>query len=59
MTKASFIKKGERVRNLLKLIYNDVRGPLNASARGEYQYFITYTDDLNRYSYIYLMKHKS
>ena len=28
-------------------------------ARGGYRYFLTFTDDLNRYGYIYLMKHKS
>src|SRR5688572_26197357 len=28
-------------------------------AKGGFQYFITYTDDLSRYGYVYLMKHKS
>ena len=28
------------------------------SVRGGYNYFITFTDDLSRYGYIYLMKHK-
>ena len=28
-------------------------------ARGGYRYFLTFTDDLSRYGYIYLMKHKS
>ena len=28
-------------------------------ARGGYHYFITFTDDLRRYGYIYIMKHKS
>ena len=27
-------------------------------ARGEYRYFLTFTDDLSRYEYIYLKKHK-
>src|SRR4051812_12978349 len=27
--------------------------------RGGYRYFLTFTDDLSRYGYIYLMKHKS
>ena len=27
--------------------------------RGGYSYFITFTDDLSRYGYVYLMKHKS
>src|SRR3954449_4802744 len=29
------------------------------AARGGYRYFVTLTDDLSRYGYIYLMKHKS
>ena len=28
-------------------------------AHGGYRYFLTFTDDLSRYGYIYLMKHKS
>ena len=31
----------------------------DVEARGGYHYFLTFTDDLNRYGYIYLMKHKS
>jgi hypothetical protein len=32
---------------------------MSTTARGGYQYFITFTDDLSRYGYVYLMKHKS
>ena len=32
---------------------------MNVSARGGYRYFVTFTDDLSRYGYIYLMKLKS
>ncbi|KAL0345452.1 UNVERIFIED_CONTAM: Retrovirus-related Pol polyprotein from transposon TNT 1-94 [Sesamum radiatum] len=32
---------------------------MNTAARGGYSYFITFTDDLSRYGYVYLMKHKS
>src|SRR4051812_47788894 len=32
---------------------------MRTTARGGYEYFITFTDDLSRYGYIYLMKHKS
>ena len=37
----------------------DVCGPLSVDACGGYRYFLTFTDDLSRYGYIYLMKHKS
>ena len=32
---------------------------MSTTARGGYQYFVTFTDDLSRYGYIYLMRHKS
>ena len=32
---------------------------MNVKAHGKYRYFLTFTDDLSRYGYIYLMKHKS
>ena len=41
------------------MVHSDVCGPMSSSARGGYFYFITFTDDLSRYGYIYLMKHKS
>ena len=59
ITKSSFIEKGERASELLGLVHSDVCGPMSSSARGGYFYFITFTDDLSRYGYVYLMKHKS
>src|SRR3954464_8977198 len=32
---------------------------MSVEARGGYHYFLTFTDDLSRYRYIYLMKHSS
>ena len=43
----------------MELIHSDVCGPISTTARGGYQYFVTFTDDLSRYGYIYLMRHKS
>ena len=40
-------------------MHSDVCGPMNISTRGGYSYFITFIDDLSRYGYVYLMKHKS
>ena len=59
MTNKSFNKKGERVKELLELVHTDVCGPFPTLARGSYSYFITFTDDLSRFGYIYLMRHKS
>ena len=49
----------ERATYLLEIIHTDVCGPMNIKARDNYHYFLTFTDDLRRYEYIYLMKHKS
>ena len=57
MTKAPFIGHSERV-DLLGLVHIDVCGPISSTARGGYQYFITFTNDYSRYGYLYMMKHK-
>ena len=49
----------ERANDLLEIIHADVCGPMSVGARGRYHYFLTFTGDLRRYGYIYLMKHKS
>jgi len=49
----------EKASDLLEHIHTDVCGPMSSIARGGFQYFITFTDDLSRYGYVYLMKHKS
>ena len=33
--------------------------PFDVPARGNFVYFITFTDDLSRYGYVHLMRHKS
>ncbi|VFQ83200.1 unnamed protein product [Cuscuta campestris] len=57
--KAPFTGHGERVSDVLGLIHSDVCGPINTEARGGFSYFVTFTDDLSRYGYVYHMKHKS
>ena len=59
MTKIPFSRTMEGANNLLEIIHTNVCGPMSVEARGEYRYFLTFTDDLSRYGYIYLMKHKS
>ena len=59
MTKTPFSGTIERAADLLEIIHTDVCGPMSVDARGGYHYFLTFTDDLNIYGYIYLMKHKS
>ena len=59
MTKSPFKRKDERTNNFLDLIHTDVCGPMNISTKEGYYYFIIFSDDLSRYGYVYLMKHKS
>ena len=59
MTKTLFIGTLERANDLLEIIHTNVCGPMSVEARGGYHYFLTFTDDLSRYRYIFLMKHKS
>ena len=58
MTKDPFTRHNERASDLLGLIHTDVCGLISSLARGGFHYFITFTDDFNRYGYVYLMKHK-
>jgi hypothetical protein len=59
MTKTPFSGTMERATNLLEIIHTDVCDPMSVEARGGYRCVLTFTDDLNRYEYVYLMKHKS
>ena len=45
--------------NLLTLVHTDVCGPFDVPTRDNFVYFITFIDDLSRYGYVYLMRHKS
>ena len=53
MARLSFVGQEKRITELLALVHTDVQ------ATSGYTYFITFTDDLSRYRYVYLMKHKS
>ena len=59
MTKTLFFGTMKRAIDLLEIIHTDVCGPINIEALDKYHYFLIFTDDLSRYEYIYLMKHKS
>ena len=43
----------------MEIMHIDVCGPMSVEAPGGYRYFLIFTDNLSRYEYIYLMKHKS
>ena len=53
MTEKLLTGKGQRVQEYLELVHTDVCRTLNVQARGGFEYFITFTDDHSRYSYIF------
>ena len=53
-----FKEKGYRAKEVMDLVHTDLCGSMSTSARGGYEYFITFIDDYSRYGYIYLMCHK-
>ena len=59
MTKLPFIGHGERATDLLALVHTNVWGPFDLPVKGNFVYFIMFIDDLSRYGYVYLMRHKS
>ena len=59
MAKTPFSGTMERATNLLEIINTNVCSPKSVESRDGYRYVLTLTDDLSRYGYAYLMKHKS
>jgi hypothetical protein len=58
MTRTPFSGSMEWVPDLLEIIHTDVCGPMSVPTHSGYRYFVTFTNDLSRYGYVYLMKHK-
>jgi hypothetical protein len=59
MIKIPFSGIMERATDLLEIIHTDMCRPISISTRGGYRYFLTFTDELSRYGYVYLIKLKS
>jgi hypothetical protein len=48
-----------RAYEKLELVHSDICGPINPTSNGGNRYFITFTDDLTRKTWIYFLKEKS
>ena len=57
MAKLPFVGHKERATELLALVHIDMCGLFDMQVRDDYTYFITFTDDLSSYEYVYLIKH--
>nr|GEY47917.1 hypothetical protein [Tanacetum cinerariifolium] len=58
MARKPYTHQVERAKDLLGLIHTNVCGPFKIMSRQGASYFVTFTDDFNRYGYVYLLKHK-
>ena len=58
MAKTPFAGQEERVDSVLGLVHTDVCGSMSTQTREGHSYFITFTDDLSRFEFVFLMKHK-
>ncbi|GJS04394.1 retrotransposon protein, putative, ty1-copia subclass [Tanacetum coccineum] len=58
MTRKPFPHQTKRATDLLGLIHTDFCGPLRHVLRQGASCFITFTNDISRYGYVYLLKHK-
>ncbi|CAJ2647424.1 unnamed protein product [Trifolium pratense] len=52
-------KSSWRASTKLELVHSDICGPINPESNGRKRYFITFTDDLSRRTWIYFMNEKS
>jgi hypothetical protein len=59
MTRTLFTGIVDWESKLSGIIHTDVCGPVSIAMRKGYCYLVTFTYDLSRYRYIYLMKHES
>ena len=56
----SFPKRSEnRAKDVLEIIHSDVCGPMENVSIGGSRYFLTFTDDFSRYTFVYILKNKS
>ncbi|GKC95170.1 retrotransposon protein, putative, ty1-copia subclass [Tanacetum coccineum] len=58
MARKPYSHQVERAKDLLGLIHIDVCGPFKIMSRQGASYFVTFTEDLSLYGYVYLLKHK-
>ena len=48
-----------RVRTPLEIMHSDICGPMQTMSIGGCNYFLTFTDDYSRKTWVYFLKHKS
>lgn len=56
--RAPFGSSSTQSRELLEIVHSDVCGKISEKSLGGAQYFLTFTDDKSRYSWVYILKSK-
>ena len=56
--RTSFDASDRQTGDLLELVHSDVCGKISETSIGGAQYFLTFTDDKSRYSWVYILKTK-
>nr|KYP72522.1 Retrovirus-related Pol polyprotein from transposon TNT 1-94 [Cajanus cajan]KYP72574.1 Retrovirus-related Pol polyprotein from transposon TNT 1-94 [Cajanus cajan] len=51
--------KSWRAKSVLELVHSDICDPINPSSNGGKKYFITFTDDFSRKTWVYFLQEKS
>ena len=58
MIKIQFTGHRKRVSDIFGLVHTNIYGPMSTQVRDGYSYFITFTDDLSKFGFMYLIKYK-
>lgn len=59
-TKNSFpVEKAKRAEDILEIVHADLWGPARTESLAGSNYFLLFTDDYSRMSWVYFLKHKS
>ena len=53
-----FPKSHIRSIKLLEIVHSDICGPINSESLGGAKYFLTFTDEMSNYSWVYFLKRK-
>eukprot|EP00253_Pinus_taeda_P001427 PITA_01427 len=57
--RVSFPSGGKRAKQILKLVHNDVFGPVKVPSLGKSVYYVSFIDDFSRNTWIYFLNKKS
>ena len=57
-TKKTFPSSDSKAKGILEIVHFDVCGPMSSSSLSGYVYYVSFSDDFSRKTWIYFMKNK-